>query len=58
VTLTGVVSSLATTPGAHHLRAANASQTEPARLLAVFVVDTADENALTTFDMKPGDNHE
>ena len=45
-------------PGAHHVLAKNASKTEPARLLAVFVVDTADENALTTFDMKPGDNHE
>ena len=45
-------------PGAHHVLAENASKTEPARLLAVFVVDTADENALTTFDMKPGDNHE
>jgi quercetin dioxygenase-like cupin family protein len=45
-------------PGAHHVVAENASKTEPARLLAVFVVDTADENALTTFDMKPEDNHD
>jgi quercetin dioxygenase-like cupin family protein len=45
-------------PGAHHVLAENASKTEPARLLAVFVVDTADENALTTFDMKPEDNHD
>jgi quercetin dioxygenase-like cupin family protein len=30
-------------PGAHHQVSANASDTEPARLLAVFIVDTADE---------------
>ena len=30
-------------PGAHHLVSANASATEPARLLAVFVVDAGDE---------------
>jgi quercetin dioxygenase-like cupin family protein len=30
-------------PGAHHRVSANASGTEPARLLAVLVVDTADE---------------
>ena len=29
-------------PGDHHRVSANASNTEPARLLAVFVVDTAD----------------
>jgi quercetin dioxygenase-like cupin family protein len=34
-------------PGAHHLVSANASDTEPARLLAVFIVDAADE-LLTT----------
>jgi quercetin dioxygenase-like cupin family protein len=34
-------------PGAHHLVSRNASQTEPAKLLAVFVVDT-DDTALTT----------
>ena len=45
-------------PGAHHILAENASNTEPARLLAVFVVDTADKNALTTSDMNPGGNHE
>jgi quercetin dioxygenase-like cupin family protein len=45
-------------PGAHHILAENASNAEPARLLAVFVVDTADKNALTTFDMNPGGNHE
>lgn len=38
-------------PGAHHLVSENASQTEPARMLAVFVVDTQDK-ALTTFDKK------
>lgn len=36
-------------PGAHHVVSANASDTEPAKLLAVFVVDT-DHDALTTFD--------
>jgi quercetin dioxygenase-like cupin family protein len=36
-------------PGDHHIVSANASATEPARLLAVFVVDTA-ETELTTFD--------
>jgi quercetin dioxygenase-like cupin family protein len=37
------------TPGAHHLVSRNASQTEPAKMLAVFVVDTADKT-LTTPD--------
>ena len=36
-------------PGAHHLISRNASKTEPAKLLAVFVVETED-NALTTPD--------
>lgn len=36
-------------PGAHHLVSANASQTEPAKMLAVFVVDTG-HGPLTTFD--------
>ena len=36
-------------PGAHHRVSANASKTEPARLLAVFIVDAADE-PLTTPD--------
>jgi len=35
-------------PGAHHVVSENASATEPARLLAVFVV--GDGEALTTFD--------
>jgi quercetin dioxygenase-like cupin family protein len=35
-------------PGAHHVVSANASATEPARLLAVFVAD--DGAALTTYD--------
>jgi quercetin dioxygenase-like cupin family protein len=30
-------------PGAHHRVSANASDTEPARLLAVFIVDAAEE---------------
>jgi quercetin dioxygenase-like cupin family protein len=37
------------TPGAHHLVSRNASATEPARLLAVFIVNT-DDHALTTPD--------
>jgi quercetin dioxygenase-like cupin family protein len=37
-------------PGAHHQVSANASATEPASLLAVFVVDTADADKLVTFD--------
>jgi quercetin dioxygenase-like cupin family protein len=37
------------TPGAHHLVSRNASQTEPAKMLAVFVVDT-DDKPLTTTD--------
>jgi quercetin dioxygenase-like cupin family protein len=36
-------------PGAHHAVSRNASATEPAKLLAVFVVDT-DDKALTTPD--------
>ncbi|MBY6265900.1 cupin domain-containing protein [Azospirillum sp. 412522] len=38
-------------PGDHHGVSANASNTEPAKLLAVFVVDTADTE-LTTPDRK------
>jgi uncharacterized protein YbjT (DUF2867 family)/quercetin dioxygenase-like cupin family protein len=38
-------------PGDHHGISANASETEPARLLAVFVVDTYEKN-LTTNDTK------
>ncbi|MDY0883646.1 cupin domain-containing protein [Dongia soli] len=36
-------------PGAYHVESRNASKTEPAKLLAVFVVDTSDKK-LTTFD--------
>jgi quercetin dioxygenase-like cupin family protein len=36
-------------PGAHHRVSDNASETEPSRLLAVFIVDAADEQ-LTTPD--------
>lgn len=36
-------------PGAHHRVSENASATEPATLLAIFVVDT-DEKELTTID--------
>jgi quercetin dioxygenase-like cupin family protein len=36
-------------PGAHHTISENASATEPASLLAIFVVDT-DDNKLVTFD--------
>jgi quercetin dioxygenase-like cupin family protein len=38
-------------PGAHHTVSENASDTEPARLLAIFVADTKD-NQLVTFDNK------
>lgn len=36
-------------PGAHHVVSENASTTEPAKLLAIFVVDTGDTE-LTTID--------
>ena len=36
-------------PGAHHTVSENASKTEPASLLAIFVVDSS-EKELTTFD--------
>jgi quercetin dioxygenase-like cupin family protein len=36
-------------PGAHHTISENASKTEPARLLAVFIVDSTEE-VLTTPD--------
>jgi len=39
--------SFAEMPGDHHGVSANASGTEPARLLAVFVVDTAETNLVT-----------
>jgi quercetin dioxygenase-like cupin family protein len=35
--------------GAHHAISENASATEPASLLAIFVVDTADAGRLTTY---------
>jgi quercetin dioxygenase-like cupin family protein len=41
------------TPGAHHLISRNASDTEPGKLLAVFIADTGD-NALTTPDQARG----
>jgi quercetin dioxygenase-like cupin family protein len=41
--------SWAEVPGDHHVVSANASDTQPARLLAVFVVDT-DEKKLITPD--------
>lgn len=37
-------------PGDHHLKSANASETEPMRMLAVFVVDTNEENLTTPDD--------
>jgi quercetin dioxygenase-like cupin family protein len=40
-------------PGSHHRISENASETEPASLLAVFVVDSKD-NPLTTADKAPG----
>ncbi len=39
--------SFAEMPGDHHAVSANASQTEPARLLAVFVVDSNEKNLTT-----------
>lgn len=42
----------------HHVVAENASATEPARLLAVFVVDSGQAQSLTTFDPATGDRHE
>jgi quercetin dioxygenase-like cupin family protein len=39
-------------PGSHHVISENASETEPASLLAVFVVDSGD-NPLTTPDNVP-----
>ena len=39
--------SFAEMPGDHHSVSENASSTEPARLLAVFVVDTADTKLVT-----------
>ena len=38
-------------PGAHHVISENASKTEPAKLLAIFVVNT-DEAPVTTLDKK------
>ncbi|RZF27543.1 cupin domain-containing protein [Paraburkholderia sp. UYCP14C] len=38
-------------PGAHHMVSENASTTEPAKLLAIFVADTNDQH-LVTFDKK------
>lgn len=37
-------------PGAHHRVSANASDTEPARLLAVFIVDATDEQLTVPAD--------
>lgn len=39
-------------PGAHHTISENASDTEPAKLLAIFVVDT-DDTELTTVEKQP-----
>ena len=39
--------SWAEVPGDHHAVSANASDTQPARLLAVFVVDTDEKNLVT-----------
>ncbi|WNC88073.1 cupin domain-containing protein [Paraburkholderia sp. FT54] len=38
-------------PGVHHTVSENASDTEPAKLLAIFVADSKDKN-LVTFDKK------
>jgi quercetin dioxygenase-like cupin family protein len=42
-------------PGSHHTISENASETEPASLLAIFVVDSKD-NALTTPDQTAGES--
>jgi quercetin dioxygenase-like cupin family protein len=34
-------------PGAHHMRSENASKTKPAKLLAVFVVNTSEKELVT-----------
>jgi len=39
-------------PGSHHVISENASQSEPASLLAVFVVDSSERGRLTTPDAK------
>ncbi|HET9159869.1 MAG TPA: cupin domain-containing protein [Caulobacteraceae bacterium] len=39
-------------PGDHHVVSRNASATEPAKMLAVFVVDS-DDRTLTTIDPRP-----
>jgi quercetin dioxygenase-like cupin family protein len=39
--------SWAEAPGDHHAVSSNASDTQPARLLAVFVVDTGEKNLIT-----------
>lgn len=44
-------------PGAHHVLAQNMSKTRPAKILAVFVVDSNDK-ALVTPDSAPGKDHE
>ena len=49
VTVYKVGESWSEAPGAHHVVSENASATEPAKLLAIFVVDTA-EKELTTID--------
>jgi quercetin dioxygenase-like cupin family protein len=43
-------------PGAHHMVSENASNTEPAKLLAIFVADTNDKN-LVTFDNRATPPH-
>ena len=40
------------TPGSTHLVSRNASKTEPAKLLAVFIVDTDDKELTTTISTK------
>ena len=47
--------SFAEMPGDHHGVSANASSTEPAKLLAVFVVDTG-ETKLVTDDVQQGES--
>lgn len=40
-------------PGDHHTSSANASKTSPAKLLAIFIVDTKDSTLTTPLPAKP-----
>ena len=46
---TGLGKSFVEMPGDRHAVSANASETEPARLLAVFVLDTDEQDLVTPY---------